>query len=329
MRLAFVLAALTLGGCQLYFGGDDEPPTCGYGGAIDDGYPSNLLRNPETGDCQDFGYGGGYPCDGTCGPCPEVDVATTPPIPNWPACESSCSLLDEETCLAEPGCQVAYWEDARLADAPSITEFRGCYATTAANDIYTSCWNLDSWGCSQHDNCSLFYAQNYETPGATDSRFSRCAPEASLVGCEAVDCGIGYHCEDSCYPTPGGGPETDCGGGGGKTDCTGPAQCTPMCVPDSGHGCELIDCQPGYQCVEACETMDPSTAGPFPGQCYGTCVPTTACETLTTEGACNTRNDCTSVYNGDDCTCYPGGYCECEVLTWDHCESLGGVPLPL
>ena len=55
MRLAFVVAALTLGGCQLYFGGDDEPPpTCGYGGGpgwgTDDGYPSDLRRNPQTGE---------------------------------------------------------------------------------------------------------------------------------------------------------------------------------------------------------------------------------------------------------------------------------------
>ena len=52
-------------------------------------------------------------------------------------------------------------------------------------------------------------------------------------------------------------------------------------------------------------------------------------KTLTTQNACDTRSDCTSVFEGDDCTCYPGGYCECAILTWDHCETVGGVPMPL
>ena len=334
MRLAFALAALTLGGCQLYFGGDDEPPPpCGYGEpgwGTDDGYPSNLLRNPQTGDCEEFGgYGGGGGCyyDENYGcACPETDIAT-PPVPNWPACESSCTLLDEDTCLAEPGCQVAYWEDQ--ANTPNTSLFRGCYATTGGPDIYTSCFNLDAYECAQHDNCSIFYTATYDHPpplggGGTmpvDSyaQFTQCRPEPTNAGCAAVDCGPGFHCEDSCYPTP---PAP------GNTMT--PPQCTPMCVPDSGTGCAAIDCGPGYECVETCDTMDPTTNGDcFPGQCYGSCVPTTACESLTTEGACNARGDCTSVYNGDDCTCYPGGYCECQILTWDHCESLGAVPMPL
>ncbi|MGE0396224.1 MAG: hypothetical protein AB7T06_05830 [Kofleriaceae bacterium] len=324
MRHAFVLVVALLGGCQLYFGGDDEPPpTCGWGtGGAEPGYPSQLLRNPQTGECEEFGgYGGGY--GGNCyydedyGSCVCDDYAepTSPPNPGWPACDSSCTLLDEETCLAEPGCQVAYWEQ----NTPGTSLFRGCYATTDFGAPSTSCFNLDAVGCAQHDNCSIFYTADYadNEPGTTEpswAQFTQCRPEPTTAGCAAVDCGPGYHCEDSCYPGMGGTP-------GG---------CTPMCVPDNGNGCANIDCGPGYECVETCDTMDPTTMGGcFPGQCYGSCVPTTACETLTTEGACNARGDCTSVYNGDDCTCYPGGYCECEVLTWDHCESLGSVPMPL
>lgn len=340
MRFAVAVALALLGGCQLYFGGDDgPPPTCGggwgTGGAEDDGYPSNLLRNPQTGDCEEFGgYGGGY--GGSCYydewsdscVCDDYAEPTSPPAPNWPACESSCTILDEETCLGEPGCQVAYWEDAN--STPGSALFRGCYATTgAATDagVHPSCFNLDAYGCAQHDNCSIFYTADYPG-GAEDSltepsfaQFTQCRPEPTTAGCAAVDCGPGYHCEDSCYPTPSA-PGTQPG-----TQPT--TQCTPMCVPDEGHGCAAVDCGPGYECVETCDTMDPSTAGCFPGQCYGTCVPTTACESLTTQTACDARNDCTSVFNGDDCTCYPGGYCECEILTWDHCESLGGVPMPL
>ncbi|MFN0248613.1 MAG: hypothetical protein ACKV2T_17105 [Kofleriaceae bacterium] len=337
MRLVLALALATLAsGCQLYFGGDDEPPvTCGYGGyggapEPDPGVPSQLLRNPQTGDCEVFGgYGGGggwgncfYDEDYDQCVCDDVAEPTAPPAPNWPACESSCSILDEETCLSEPGCQVAYWEEEMYDLLPPAPLFRGCYATLGGPDIYTSCFNLDAYECAQQDSCSIFYTANYDhppplggggmTPNDSYAQFTQCRPEPTNAGCAAVDCGPGYHCEDSCYPTPGGG-----------------SQCTPMCVPDQGHGCANIDCGPGYECVETCDTMEPTPIGGcFPGQCYGTCVPTTACESLTTESACNARTDCTSVYNGDDCTCYPGGFCECEILTWDHCESLGAVPMP-
>jgi hypothetical protein len=323
MRLLLVLAALTSGGCQLYFGGDDEPPqTCGYGaepgwGTTDDGYPSNLLRNPQTGECEEFGYGGGgggsncfYDDYYDQCVCDDYAEPTSPPAPNWPACDSSCTILDEETCLSEPGCQVAYWEE-------TTPLFRGCYATTGGPDIYASCFNLDAYECAQHDNCSIFYAADYPTAQPTEpavwAQFTQCRPEPTSAGCSAVDCGPGYHCEDSCYPTPGGG-----------------SQCTPMCIADQDYSCAEIDCAPGYECVDTCDTMDPSTnGGTFPGQCIGSCVPLTACELLATEGTCNARNDCTSVYSGEDCTCYPGGYCECQILTWDHCETVGGVPMPL
>lgn len=45
-----------------------------------------------------------------------------------------------------------------------------------------------------------------------------------------------------------------------------------------------------------------------------------ACETLATEAACTDRPDCTPVYDGDQCTCYPDG-CDCEILTYTHCET--------
>lgn len=319
MRIALVLAALTLSGCQLYFGGDDEPPpTCGggWGGVPEPGYPSQVLRNPQTGDCEEFGgYGGGgwgggcyWDAQNDACVCDDYAEPTSPPAPNWPACESSCTLLDEETCLSEPGCQVAYFEQP--AAIPPL--FRGCFATIGGPDIHTSCFNLDAYECAQRDTCSIFYEADFaDAMGGSWAQFTQCRPEPTGAGCAAVDCGPGYHCEDSCYGTP-----------------STMGACTPMCVPDN-DGCENIDCGSGYECVETCDTLEPTMGGTFPGHCYGTCVALAACETLTTETTCDARNDCTSVYNGEDCTCYPGGYCECAILTWDHCESLGMVPTPL
>jgi hypothetical protein len=324
MRLVLAVSLATLvSGCQLYFGGDDEPPvTCGYGGygapEPDIGTaPEQLLRNPQTGECESFGGGGGGGWNNCyydeyydqC-VCDDYAEPTSPPAPNWPACESSCSILDEETCLSEPGCQVAYWEQ----NTPTPPLFRGCYATGGYGGGSGSCFNLDAYECAQRDTCSIFYSADYPMAKSSEpswSQFTQCRPEPTTAGCSTVDCGTGYHCEETCYPGTGG------------------TQCTPMCVPDQGYGCANIDCGAGYECVETCDTMDPSTmGGTFPGQCYGSCVPLTACEALTTEAACNGRSDCTSVYDGENCTCYPGGYCECEILTWDHCESLGTVPMP-
>jgi hypothetical protein len=55
--------------------------------------------------------------------------------------------------------------------------------------------------------------------------------------------------------------------------------------------------------------------------------PIAACETLSDEMSCIARGDCTAVYEGTDCTCYPNG-CSCENLTFDRCESVL-MPLPL
>ena len=118
-RYAAVL--LLLAGCDLYFGGDDEPPPpCdgwGTGGAAQE------FRNPQTGECQ--GFGGG--CYDSCGPCDYAALSIAQP--DWGTCYSKCDGLDEQSCLGASGCIAAYDEFTDLADAPSITTFKGCWAT--------------------------------------------------------------------------------------------------------------------------------------------------------------------------------------------------------
>src|ERR1043165_7765601 len=79
-----VLVLVVLGGCDLYFGGDDDPPPCdyGYGGAAPDYYQT--VRDPYTGQCQD--QYPNYPCDDYCGPC-AYDTAAPQ---DWGACYSTC-----------------------------------------------------------------------------------------------------------------------------------------------------------------------------------------------------------------------------------------------
>lgn len=292
---SLVLALLTLtAGCQLYFD-DDDPPCKQYG--AEPAIADNLLRDPNTGECQSFGYG---ECDDRCGPCPLYDTARTP-NPDWGSCYSACEGLDADTCMGTAGCRAAY--TIPLAD-DGPAEFRGCWAVAPSGPIQGGgCTGLDAHACSRHDDCIAYYedARTRETQVAP-VQFAECGPEPVVGGgCELVDCQAGYHCEQQCYP---------CDGTNGPC----PPQCQTQCVPDQNL-CAAADCGPGTECVVTC-TNPPNG----PSECNATCVPLTACEVLQTETACTSRSDCTPVYLGDDCTCYPD-YCECNVLTYDRCET--------
>ena len=299
-RLIAVL--ILLSGCDLYWNGSGDD-VCNYdtrgGAAI---APSIQLRNPETGQCQYFDGGGG--CDNQCGPCP---AATGVVEPDWGQCYSSCNALDEGTCLTTAGCLATYDDNAPQ------TPFRGCFDTAPSGPISTgSCWGLDAQSCSEHDNCAMYYDAG--TGALVPGNFTHCAPEPTTAGCSAVDCGSGYHCEDQCKPCP------------PNADCATNNLCLAMCVPDA-DSCAAVTCNTGYECVQTCSGGTPTPNGTAPGMCTATCVEHAACEALTTETACAARNDCTTVYDGTDCTCYPNQVCTCQILTYDRCESLTPKPL--
>ena len=291
MRRLLCLLVL-VSGCDLYWNqGDDDCEYYAYEGDI---APAPGFRNPNTGECESWGGWGG--CDNPCAPCAGDDLGRPEPAaqPDWASCQSVCTGLTENACVAKAGCQASYDLNG------SAATYAGCFETAPSGPISTgSCTGLDAQECTRHDNCATYYA-----PGT----FSHCAADTSNSACNAIICGPGYHCEDQCKDT--------CAGGG---DC-GP-QCGAMCVPD-GNVCAAVDCGAGYECVEVCIDPTPTHAG----QCYAQCHPTTSCEALTTEAACTARTDCTTVYHGEDCTCTPSGGCTCEILTYDHCESLHPQP---
>ncbi|MBL9014442.1 MAG: hypothetical protein JNL83_09705 [Myxococcales bacterium] len=295
MRRLLCLLVL-VSGCDLYWNqGDDDCEYYATSGAEGDIAPAPGVRNPNTGECEY--WGGGYGCDNPCAPCAGDDLGRPEPaaLPDWASCQSACTGLTEAACVGQAGCQASY----DLAGSAAAT-FAGCFETAPSGPVSSgTCTGLDAHECTRHDNCATYY-----NPGS----FSHCAAETSGA-CSGIQCGPGYHCEAQCKDT--------CVGGG---DC-GP-QCGAMCVPD-GNVCAAVDCGPGYECVEICVEPTPTHAG----QCYAQCHPTTSCEAITTEAACAARTDCTTVYNGDDCTCTPTGGCTCEILTYDHCESLHPQPL--
>src|SRR5688500_2362911 len=284
MRSVAIAVLVLLSGCDLYFtDGDDEPP-CNYPAAGDKEIaPSQAYRNPQTGTCEYFGY----PCDGRCGPCPEYasDVAQ----PDWGSCYSQCEGLDASSCKATAGCFATYLTSKENDGPPS---YDGCWQTAPSGPVGGSCANLDAQECSRHDNCAAYYEETgyARTSYAAPLEFQYCASEGPL-SCAGTTCPQGTHCDEHC---------------------DAPGVCKPVGVSDT-NSCTAIDCGPGTECVEVCSGGNPSI-------CEGKCVATTACEVLATEAACSSRADCTPVYQGEDCTCYPG-YCECNILTYERCET--------
>ncbi|MBA3502156.1 MAG: hypothetical protein M4D80_34065 [Myxococcota bacterium] len=282
MRRLVIAFAVLLSGCDLYFsGGDDEP--CNFvGDEVKPAIAPDLRRNPTTGECQSAG---GYPCDDRCGPCPAAEAD----IVDWGSCYSECDGLAEGACMAKTGCFAAYTE---YPTQDRKGEFRGCWQTAPSGPIGGSCSNLDAYECSRHDNCTAHYDGTYGSLRTSPVRetFLFCGAEVG-GSCGVTTCVPGTHCEEQCTTT------------------NGQTTCKPMCVPDT-NTCAQVDCGPGWQCTQVCTN----------GTCGAQCVPAGTCAAIATEATCKTRPDCTTVYKGEDCTCYPG-YCECNVLTYERCET--------
>jgi len=330
------ITLVLLAGCDLYFDHNTGDDDCQYG----PGYaPDWQARNPQTGDCESIGGGD---CGG-CGPCAELTIAQ----PDWGACFSPCEALDEASCLTTDACRAAYTE----AVPDGQPAFRGCWAVAPSGPVHGTCENLDAQECSRHDDCAAYYTENL---GAGSAQFSRCAAEGFVSCFGDLECGPGAHCSTSdgeCLPPPGctGGADAcpavcagrcvldndscsivDCGTGAHCEQqchpCDSPDPtttcdpiCQPLCVPD--QACDATTCPPNTECVQQCDGITPGNPGC--GQCTISCVPIGAsCEALSTEAACAGRSDCTRVYQGMDCTCYPNGPCECQTLTYERCEAL-------
>jgi hypothetical protein len=245
---------LVLAGCDFAFGdGDDE--MCKSTPVVDLA-PDLQLHDPYTNQCIGYGGGGGY-CDPSCGPCPPVQ---NPPLPPYGACQSTCTGLAEDACLAAPGCQASY-DDYGAGEAPA---FSGCWQVASGGPAAGgACEGRDAVACAQDDQCAAYYTGGFlgtlrdALPAAL--AFERCATEPSMHGCDDVACDANSHCELQCAPCD---------------SLTGECPCAPTCVPD-GDACAATDCAPGYTCVERCDGTTPTDGGAMPpAMCATECVPT-------------------------------------------------------
>jgi hypothetical protein len=286
--------------------GAECPPVC-YGQCV-----------PAQNGCDAVDCGAGYHCELQCYPCDPVDPNDTCDFP----CDVTC-VPDYPTC-----------DDGQTCEP-------GSHCETTCTDPDPTC-DADAGGAC---------------PGMCSST---CVPDSP--SCGAVDCAPGTHCEESCppYPCPEGAPDCACSiecvpdGVPDPGTCDGEVWCDampPTCpdgtVPGISNGCWSGYCIP----VEDCGPNDPGScygdvtcdmatpacpASATPGirnGCYtGYCIPLSACDQTATcesldEAGCSARQDCTPVYNGGGCTCYPDGTCSCDEWQFDHCET-GGVVMP-
>jgi hypothetical protein len=382
-KRCLVLALIApIAGCSFYFGGDDTGDDCGSGDAEYPGDPGPGLRNPDNGQCEYYGGGGGceYPPYDTAG----FDESGAAYEPDWASCSSGCEGLDEATCLAAPQCRGTYLDscgsDSSSDCAPDLY-FNECWGVAPTGPVTGECYGLDAYGCSQHNDCAAVYVRNssgylsfvtcqpetiqgcysdeecptgYECTADTDCLpppmgesdspvcYGQCVP--SQNACDNVDCGIGYHCEEECYPcddADGDGmcepicqpvcvPDyttcsaVDCGPGyhceelchpcdplPDGTGCEDGPYCEPQCVPDVPPTCDLVDCGPDAHCELQCYPPDPTdpTDPPTMDECYPVCVPN------------DPGNTC------DEIVCPPGAHCE-ESCVVAPCLPDGECPPP-
>ncbi|MGE0404594.1 MAG: hypothetical protein AB7T06_48235 [Kofleriaceae bacterium] len=191
LRIASLVALLMpLGGCTLWFGGDDGDDEClavpasDLGGREQEIAPAPL-RDPADLTCDD--YGGSY-CDPNCGPCPEYGAADLAPLPSYGYCGHVCETYGEAQCAADPQCRVVLDADCTLGPNACLTNFMGCFPTDNVQDTSVDCWTADAWTCSQSNACTAYHSSG---PGACppDSDcgrpFELCAPEGQDPGgCE-------------------------------------------------------------------------------------------------------------------------------------------------
>jgi hypothetical protein len=251
MRSWLVLGGLLLTGCSLYFGGDDQPPPC-EGDYAGPNIPAQLLRDPQTGQCETWSYG----CDPSyqCG-CAPIEE----PAPAWPMCGGTCDSLGEVDCVNTAGCHADYTGTAcpPNADCTGLVgiTFWTCSGIEQPPAEGGDCWSLGADACLEHDDCATTY-----TPGTdgTATSFNQCIPEPANVGaCSAVTCAPGTHCETQCAHCND--PTKAC-----------PQYCVAECVADSD--CSTVLCGPNQVCEEVCSGPVCDPPGPCPQTCQPTCV---------------------------------------------------------
>lgn len=223
IRMLAIAALVSAAGCT----GDDQCYSYDYANTRPIA-PAYQLRDPVTGTCQDFSWGGD--CGDPCAPCPLAGAEIAQP--DWAQCYGQCEGLNEATCTNTSGCRAIY----------NGSTFYECWGVAPSGPIESiSCTGLDAQECSRHDNCVAFHA-----PGTPIGSFMSCGPErmpqdpGSCVG------------EVTCNSLP---PQCPAGTIAGRRNGCWTGYCIPYADCDQLPACDTLgevecigrtDCAPTY-----------------------------------------------------------------------------------
>ncbi len=258
------------------------------------------------------------PPDALCDEPPTAFYGCWSIAPSGPAYERvACESLDAYECSRHNDCVGLYnnvnWAFAAL-EAPPL-QFQSCAA-----ELVQGCYGDGDcpagWNCTSDTDC-------LPPPGCDPQNGGACPPvcygvcEPPAGSCATIDCGPGYHCEETCSG----------GTMGGACDPSGncDSACTAECVPDQNM-CPIL-CPPNTECVEVCNGGGGSMGGGESDQpqpvCTWECLPpgptcagTTCPVGSECEIQCDPNGTCSPV-------CVPGGGGACAAVDCGpgyHCE---------
>ncbi len=142
--------------------------------------PTVALRNPESGQCEEFADGD--------------------PAPSWATCDSHCADLDLPTCRATIGCRTIFVETCPpdAACEPGVDRvYAGCWALDQAgppDPIEWGCEGRDPWSCSRMDDCEAIH---YDTCGGDPNE--PCVGYFFACRTESTQCTSDVECTPDSY----------------------------------------------------------------------------------------------------------------------------------
>jgi hypothetical protein len=234
--------------------------------------------------------------------------------------QRDCELLDAYACVTRDDCVKRHdsYQRAEGAKAPALVIPLGNFIECASEEDAPQ-------GCYSDGECGVGYTCTAEeeclpppgcVPGAPcdDVCYGYCVPDGTdpgtcdgVVTCERVEpnCPTGTvpGVKDGCY-TDVCIPLSECGGNHAVGKCYGEVACdveAPACPDGTLPGLEVGGCWTGY-CIPV-----------------NMCEVAPACLTMSTEAQCISREDCTALYEGVDCTCN-GDVCDCTSWNYASCE---------
>ena len=242
------IALVSLVGCDFYFGGRGKVE------CVEGAVAPLALRDPNTGQCHDFGSHG--ICDGE-----GIATETEGALPDWPPCESPCSRLDQTSCVTTPGCQVAYFE----AEPANANTSGRCFGTVPnANTSGKRCEERSPVECATSDACLLDYV-NLESGAPSCRGEPTCVSwdDTALVNPATGECEIvehaGTYCGDGVLGAP---PRPDWASCDSSCTALDEASCLLT------QGCRAIyqGCPPNAPCIpeldfKTCAPIAPSSPG--------------------------------------------------------------------